>query len=58
MTTDTDVEIKNANIKIAGDDVKVSVQFTGLATIARAQKFLTRLEDLVDEFSGQTHLDR
>jgi hypothetical protein len=56
MTTDTDVEIKNANIKIAGDDVKVNVQFTGLATIERAQKLLKRLENLVDEFSGQAHL--
>jgi hypothetical protein len=51
-----DIEVKNASIKIAGDDVKVNVQFTGLATIERAQKLLKRLEDLVDEFSGQAHL--
>jgi hypothetical protein len=56
MTTDTDVEIKNANIKIAGDDVKVSVQFTGLATIERAQKLMKRLEEVADELRGQTKL--
>jgi len=50
------IEIKNAGIKIGGDDVKVNVQFTGLATIERNQTLLKRLEDLADEFSGQAHL--
>ena len=49
-----DIEAKNASIKIAGDEAKV--QFAGLATIERAQKLLKPLEDLADEFSGQTHL--
>jgi len=56
--TDTDIEVKNASIKITGDDVKLSVQFQGLAKIERARQLLKRLEDLADEFSGQTKLDR
>jgi hypothetical protein len=54
--TDTDVEVKNASIKITGDDVKLSIQFQGFATVERAQKFLQRLHDLADELSVQTHL--
>ena len=50
-----DIEVKNASIKIAGGE-EVNGQFAGLATIERAQKLLKRLEDPVDEFSGQTHL--
>ena len=49
-----DIEAKNASIKIAGGEV--NGQFAGLATIERAQKLLKRLENLVDEFSGQAHL--
>ena len=51
-----DIEVKNASIKIAGGKVKVNGQFAGLATIERAQRPLKRLEDPVDEFSGQAHL--
>ena len=57
MTTDTDVEIKNANIKISGDNVKLTVQFQGLGTVERAEKLRHRLEELADELSGQTKLD-
>jgi hypothetical protein len=55
---DTDIEVKSITIKVAGDDVKLTVQFQGLATVDRAEKLRHRLEYLADELSGQTKLDQ
>lgn len=67
MTTGTDVEVKNASIKITLDDVTLSIEFQGLGNLGRtrkhlqaaqrllhdAQTLLKRMEDVANEFSGQ-----
>lgn len=59
---ETDVQVKNASIiiKLADDgtaeDVRLTVRFQGLADVEKAKRLRQRLEDLADEFSGQTKL--
>jgi hypothetical protein len=55
---ETDIEVKSITIKVAGDDVKLTVQFQGLDTVERAEKLRHRLEELADELSGQRKLDQ
>ena len=53
---DTAIEVKSITIKVAGGDVKLTVQFQGLGTVEQAEKLRHRLEDLALELAGQTKL--